>query len=352
MTSKERVQMAVNFEEPDRVPIQASFTPEVEERLSRLHGNLRGFDLDVELGHDILIPAYGMGTSYYREGDEYVTEWGIRWKRFPYKTRFGVGYYTEIVEHPLADDAAIDRYVPPDPYKVDMSDAEELMQKYGKTHYIMGDIVCSILEALRYLRGWEQSLIDLVQNPDLAWKIMDMSIEYHLVLGKKLIQLGVDAIWLADDLGGEHDLMMSPETFRRVVKPKMAYMIGELKKAGPQIKIAFHSDGCIYKILDDLVEVGVDILNPVQPEAMDPAWIKKRYGKKLVLWGTIGTQSVLPFGTVEEVRKAVREAIKNLAPGGGLLLAPTHNIQLDTPLENIEAFYQAAMEYGKYPISL
>ncbi|MCL5986477.1 MAG: hypothetical protein M1371_07905, partial [Actinobacteria bacterium] len=277
-------------------------------------------------------------------------EWGIRLRKIPYKTLFGIGYYNEIIEHPLADDDAINSYAPPDPSKVDMGTTIEVINKYGRSHYIAGDIGPVLMESTRYLRGDEQTFIDLVRNRELIWRIMDMLNNYYIAVSKRFIEMGVDSIWMGDDLGAQYGLMISPQIFRKVIKPKMAFLFDEIKKMNSKIKIIFHSDGCIYEVLDDLVEVGVNILHPIQPESMDPVWIKRRYGNELVLAGTIGTQSVLPFGSVEEVKTMVRDMIRSVAPGGGLWLMPSQNVQLDTPEYNIEAFYQAAIEYGKYPI--
>ncbi|MES0341155.1 MAG: uroporphyrinogen decarboxylase family protein, partial [Candidatus Humimicrobiaceae bacterium] len=103
-------------------------------------------------------------------------------------------------------------------------------------------------------------------------------------------------------------------------------------------------------IIDDLVEIGLDILNPIQPKSMDPNYVKKRYGKDLTLWGTVDIQETLPFGTTEDVEKEVRERIKNLAPGGGFIISPTHHVQIDTPLENFFTFWNTAEKYGTYPV--
>jgi len=367
ITSKERMQIAMDHKEPDRVPYQATFVPEMDKLLRQRYAKeIEGIkgktvekyqgmtELDILFNHDMLLLTYGISTGYYRDTPEetYVDEWGIKWKKIPYKTINGIGYYTEIVEFPLADDDLVSKYIPPNPDCEDMSYAEEIIKYYGKEKYICGIIDCSIFEALKYLRGITQSLIDILVNKDLAHKIMDMSVEYHLKLGYKLIERGVDMLWLADDLGGEHQLLMSPETFREMIKPKMDYMIRKLKNKNKNIKIAFHSDGYIEPIIDDLIEVGVDLLNPVQPESMDPAFIKKRYGKKISLWATVSTQKTLPFGTPKDVEEEVKERIRTCAPGGGFLIAPTHNIQLDTPFENIEAFYNSIKKYGKYPINI
>ncbi|MBM3700585.1 MAG: hypothetical protein FJW68_06730 [Actinobacteria bacterium] len=365
ITSKERMQIAMEHKEPDRVPFQATFVPEVDkilrEKYSKEIANIKGkttekyqgmTELDILFGHDMLLLTYGLSTGYYRDTDSetYFDDWGIKWKKIPYITKNGTGYYTEIVGFPLADDSKIDSYIPPDPDNEDMSYAEEVIKNYGKSHYICGIIDCSIFEALKYLRGITQSLIDIVANKDIAHKIMDMSVDYHLKLGYKLIERGADLLWLADDLGGEHKMLMSPEIFREMVKPKMGYMINSLKTKNKNIKIAFHSDGYIEPIIDDLIEAGVDLLNPIQPESMSPAEIKKKYGSRIGMWGTISTQQTLPFGTPEDVEKEVRERIKACGPNGGFLLAPTHNIQLDVPFENIEAFYNAVNKYRDYPI--
>jgi uroporphyrinogen decarboxylase len=367
MTSKERMQIAMEHKEPDRVPYMAWFVPEVENLLNKRYRKdlkkmgdemeikYQGVNpLDIFFGHDMIQLVYGISTGYYRETetDTYVDEWGIKWEKIYYHTINGEGYYTEIVEFPLADDSKIDSYNPPNPDDEDMSYADQVVARYGNEKYIMGVIDCSIFEALKYLRGITQSLIDLIQNKDIAHRIMDMSVEYHLKLGFKLIERGVDILWLADDIGGEHTMLMSPETFREMIKPKMGYMIGELKKRNKNIKIAFHSDGYIEPVINDLIEIGVDLLNPVQPESMDPAFIKKRYGNKIALWGTVSTQYTLPFKGPGDVENEVKERIRTCGPGGGFLIAPTHNIQLDVPFENIEAFYNAVRKYGSYPIKI
>ncbi|MBM3705896.1 MAG: hypothetical protein FJW66_05155, partial [Actinobacteria bacterium] len=218
LTSKERMQIAMGHREPDRVPFQATFVPEVDKILRKKYADkIKGIsgktvekyqgmtELDILFGHDMLLLTYGVSTGYYRDtpSDAYFDEWGIKWKKIPYKTINGPGSYTEIVEFPLSDDNKVSGYVPPDPDKEDMGYAGEIIKNYGKTHYICGIIDCSIFEALKYLRGISQSLIDIVANKDIAHKIMDMSVDYHLKLGFKLIERGVDLLWLADDLGGE-----------------------------------------------------------------------------------------------------------------------------------------------------
>jgi len=163
-------------------------------------------------------------------------------------------------------------------------------------------------------------------------------------VAKKMAALGVDMIWLGDDIGAQNGMLISPAQWRRFLKPLLADIISEVKSARPGIRIAYHSDGDIRPIIPELVDIGVDILNPVQPACMDPADIKKKYGDKLSFWGTIDEQHTLPFGTAEDVAREVRTRRETVGYDGGLIIGPTHHVQLDTPLENFWAMVRAIRE--------
>jgi len=151
----------------------------------------------------------------------------------------------------------------------------------------------------------------------------------------------VDMIWLGDDVGHQQGMLMSPRHWRRFLKPRMAHIIERLKAINPDVKVAYHTDGCVYAIIPELIEIGLDVLNPIQPAAMDPVRLKGEFGKSLSFWGSMDEQYTLPFGTAEEVRREVLDRVATLGAGGGLILAPTHHVQLDTPLENFWAMVQA-----------
>jgi len=138
--------------------------------------------------------------------------------------------------------------------------------------------------------------------------------------------------------------------WRKYLKPRMVKLYYEMKSINPDLKIAYHSDGNIYPIIDELVEIGLDILNPVQPKCMDPYYLKKRYGKNLSIWGTIDIQETLPFGTPEKIENEVKNRIKNIGPGGGFIISPTHNVQIDTSIDNFFVFWNAVEKYGVYPV--
>ncbi|MCE8422508.1 MAG: hypothetical protein J5U16_01080 [Candidatus Methanoperedens sp.] len=361
MSSKERVLTALNHEEPDRVPRLASFTPEVagklckhfkiKDELFNPHGGTN-HELDLKLGNDILLTAQGFANSYYQRLDkDYIDEWGIPWKIVEYKTKNGTGRYTEISDRILKDDKSIDSYVPPDPtIESRYEPSRKLIEEFGKEYPIMGVIVTTIFESAWALRGLEKLMIDFVTDEELANKILDIPFSYHLYAGKKLASLGVNIIWTGDDVGGQEGMLISPEIWRKYLKPRMEKLYSELKSINPDLKIAYHSDGNIYPIIDELVEIGLDILNPVQPKCMDPYCLKKRYGKDLSFWGTIDIQETLPFGTPGQIEDEVKDRIKNMGPGGGFIISPTHHVQIDTSLGNFFAFWNAVEKYGKYPI--
>jgi uroporphyrinogen-III decarboxylase len=346
---RERVLMALNHEAPDRCPMQISFTPEFVQRLRKElcldagkehnpHGGGNTYQLERALGEDLLLTSVGWANSYYQADESYVDEWGVGWKLCEYQTPFGKGHYTEISNHPLADDDAISRYQAPDPNRPELyRDAERLIRDYGRDYYIVGVTVTTIFETAWALRGLEQMMVDFIENPELAEAILDIPYRYHLTAAKKLVEKGVDMIWTGDDIGGQTAMLLSPQTWRRFFKPRMANFFAELKRVNPRVKITYHSDGMIDPVIPELIEIGLDVLNPVQPACTDPARLKRQYGERLCFWGSIDEQHTLPFGTAEDVRHEVLTRLDTLGKGGGLIIGPTHHVQLDTPMENFWA---------------
>ncbi len=346
MKHRERVQIALQNETPDRCPFFAGFTPEFRERLRgdlqargwNLSGDDGAYEIERALGEDMLLTFAGWALSYYQKGDTYVDEWGIRWKSMAYETQFGVGHYTDMIEHPLKDSSAVVSYQPPDPSRAELyADTERVLHEYQNEYWVVGAVVCTILETAWGLRGLEALLIDFIQDPDLADEILNLPYKYHLQAAKKMTEMGVDMIWLGDDVGSQHSMLISPELWRRFLKPKMANFIAELKAINPNLKVAYHSDGYFYPIIGDLIEIGLDVLNPIQPASMDPAQLKKDFGDQLCFWGGIDVQQTLPCGSMMDVRQEVLERLGTLGQNGGLIIGPTHYIQLDTPLENFWA---------------
>jgi uroporphyrinogen decarboxylase len=362
MNHRERVSAALRHEEPDRCPMQVSFTPEFAERLranlardaTRLnlsraghnpHGGGNTHALERALGEDMLLTSVGWANSYYQGEGEYTDEWGVTWRASPYETPFGTGHYTEMVRHPLADDDALSRYHAPDPQRPELyQDAQRTLEQFAADYWIVGVTVTTIWETAWALRGYERLLSDLLLNPNLAEAILELPYQYHLTAAKRLVELGVDMIWIGDDVGSQRAMLMSPRHWRKFLKPRLATFINALKTINPQVKIAYHSDGNIAPIIPELIEIGLDVLNPVQPNCMDLAELKRLYGDHLCFWGAIDEQQTLPFGTPADVRREVLTRLRTIGQGGGLILGPTHHVQLDTPMENFWAMIEAITE--------
>jgi uroporphyrinogen decarboxylase len=356
MNHRERVLTALNHETPDRCPLQVSFTPEFAERLRTSlqvkgqkvhnpHGGGNTYELERALGEDMLLASVGWANSYYQQSGDYTDEWGISWKSIQYETPFGAGHYTEPLGHPLADDQQVFAYKGPDPHRPELyKDAECVIRDFKDEYWIVGVTVTTIFECAWALRGYERLLSDFILNPDIAEHILEIPYQYHLMAAKKLVQMGVDMIWTGDDVGTQSSMLISPRHWRRYLKPRMANFIAELKAINPQVKVAYHSDGYIYPIIPELIEIGVDVLNPIQPASMDPATLKKEFGNKLCFWGSIDEQHTLPFGTPEDVKAEVITRLETIGENGGLIISPTHHVQLDTPMENFWAMVNTVTE--------
>ncbi len=353
MKHRDRVLMALQHEIPDRCPMQISFTPEFADRLKadlqlqgrglhNPHGGGNTYELERALDEDMLLTSVGWVNGYYAPGyqnvDSYTDEWGVTWKSVEYTTRFGQGKYTEPFGPPLAEDAAIAAYRAPDPQRPELyAEVERVVRDYGREYWIVGVTPTTIFESAWALRGYERLMMDLAANPDVANYLLDLTYQYHLAVTQKLVRLGVDMIWLGDDVGAQRGMLMSPAMWRRYLKPRMAHLIAAVKAINPQLKVAYHSDGMIYPIIPELIEIGIDVLNPIQPAAVDPVRLKKEYGDRLCFWGSVDLQHTLPYGTPADVQAEIVTRLSTIGRGGGLIIGPTHNIQLDTPLENFWA---------------
>ena len=356
MNHRDRVLAALSHEAPDRTPMQISFTPEFALRLREAlglasseathnpHGGGNTYDLERALDEDMLLTSVGWANSYYANatynpgGNEYTDEWGIGWRNVSYTTRFGNGFYTEAAGHPLAEDAAISAYRAPDPRRPELyTDCRWALDNFRREYWIVGVTVTTIFETAWALRGYERLLTDFYDDPDRAEAVLDIPFMYHKTAAEELTRLGVDMIWFGDDVGTQNSMLISPDTWRRFLKPRLASCIAAVKKINPALKVAYHTDGCIYPIIPELIEIGVDVLNPIQPRSMDPQRLKREFGSRLCFWGSIDEQQTLPFGTPGDVRREAEERIAILGNGGGLIIGPTHHVQLDTPVENLLA---------------
>jgi uroporphyrinogen-III decarboxylase len=195
----------------------------------------------------------------------------------------------------------------------------------------------------------ERVMVDLVENQDFLEELMDRLVDYHYSVGRKLIKLGVDIIYIGDDVGTQTGMLISPQLWRKLLKPRYDYLFREWRKINKDIFFAFHSDGDIQPIVGDLVEIGLDILNPIQPGTMDDRWLKRDFGKKLTFWGGINVQKTIPFGTAAQVVAEVRDRFDIFGPDGGFIIGSSHNIQPNVrSIDNTLIYYWACQKFGKY----
>ncbi|MFH2002681.1 MAG: uroporphyrinogen decarboxylase family protein [Planctomycetota bacterium] len=344
MNSRERMEMALQFEALDRPPLSATFVPEIEEQL-RARLGIKEKSLGIALGNDLVKSCAGLERSFYgAPAPEYIDAWGIRWR---YKKN-AFGSFTEIIEHPLAGDKnKLAMYRIPDPKEDSQyEDFMDLKARYGQEKWMVGSSQISIFEACWYLRGFESFLLDMALDPDFCHALMDRVMEFPRKAARRYVDLGADMVWFGDDVAMQQGMIFSLEMWRTFLKPRYATLFSECKNRNPRIKIAYHSCGNCEAVIDDLIEIGLDVLNPIQPTAIDPFALKKRYGKRLVLFGCLCVQHVLPHGTPDEVASAAQRLQNECGAGGGYILSPAHHIQADTPLANIEAFYKTGLQQG------
>ena len=218
-----------------------------------------------------------------------------------------------------------------------------MIEAYGQEYFIVPNFGFALFERAWSLRGFEQLFMDMGSQPEYVEDLLERITEIQLALVHRFIDLGVDGGYFGDDYGAQKNLLFSPAGWRRLIKPRLARLFAPFVERG--LPVLMHSDGQIQKILPDLVEIGLTALNPVQPEVLEHAWLAENFGGRLAFYGGISTQTVLPNGTPEEVSAAVRACAQQLAPNGtGLMLAPSHRMMTDIPMENVEAMLAAFKE--------
>lgn len=355
MTPRERMLRAIRFEEPDRVPTFSNLTPQVAERLGKflnlpyepedsfLSTRISHTEILLSLGNDAVGVGPGRGKgkeTRLREDGTLVDEFGFVFKR--------TEFYDEIVKRPLEE-----AETPEDVLKYPLPDAldpwrwwkaEQMIAKYSSSYAIIGDLEATIFELSWNLVGMEKFLMDLVLEKEYVFTLLDrIQEEYAFLCGERMIELGVDILWVGDDFGTQKGMLISPDFWRKHFKPRYASLFKRWKKLNPELKIAYHSCGSIFPIIPDFVEIGLDILNPIQPKAfgMNLEKIKRDWHGVLCLFGGVDEQEILPFGTPLDVRQEVFKRFRQAGEGGGYIIAPSHNIQPDTPLENVLAYFDA-----------
>jgi uroporphyrinogen decarboxylase len=326
MTRKERVRRSLFYESIDHVPTQINYTTACGQALSDYFGVSHN-QLPEYLGNHILRIDISHEGQLGDEGNIRFDWWGVG-----FDTR-EEGYFPAV--SPLAESKDLDRYPWPDPYAPDLlQKAGEIQATKGSEYFITPNLGFALFERAWALRGFEQFFIDMATDPVYTRALLDRIVEIQLVLIHRYLDLGVDGGYFGDDYGAQKNLLFSPRMWRSLIKPRLARLFSPFKERG--LPIIMHSDGQIQQIVPDLIEIGLTTLNPVQPEVLDHAWLREQYGDSLSFYGGISTQTVLPYGTMEEVKAAISQVIHTLAPEGtGLIIAPSHRLMNDIPPKNV-----------------
>jgi uroporphyrinogen decarboxylase len=383
MTSRDRLITALDHREPDRVPLDLGSTmvtgitlrayrsllqalgegdrpdPPLFDRVQQLV--VADQDILDRLGVDTTALARwlpGRPPQNEREDDRYLMFddlWGISW-RMPKDS----GLYYDMFRHPLAGKSLEEArsYPWPDPTKnFDRQAVRELARRLHETTdkaIVAPGFGSGILELTLWLQGFDQGYMNLLADKQLTTWLLDKITDLKMAYAEVMLEAAGDycqVFYGGDDVGHQTCPAMRPELFRELMVPRYKRYHEFIKLKAPHIKVFFHTCGAVYPLIPDLIEAGVDILNPVQVAATDmgdTARLKREFGRDLTFWGGVDTQQIMPHGTPQEVKDEVRRRIEDLAPGGGYVLDTVHNVQADVPGENLLALVEALNEYGWY----
>jgi uroporphyrinogen decarboxylase len=363
MDSIKRFSLAMAHKEPDRVPIDYWATPEVNAALLNHYGFssqeelLQHFDVDFRYidGPQYIGPKFEIRADGAKED-----HFGVPRRQVSYGEGEKSGKYSEVVEYPLEKFTSVDEIESYTKWpQADWFDYEcvrrqaKQARETGKVVVFMGDRLnrCSQLKPAMYVRGVEQILVDIMINPEIAETIFRRITDFYVEYARRTLEAAegnVDVFFTGDDFGTQENLFMSVGIWQKLLKKcfKRFIDVGHNFKC----KVAHHSCGSVLPLISDLINCGLDILNPLQPEAvgMDYEKIKSQFGNDISFHGTISIQSTMPYGTPDDVRNEVKDRMKKIAPNGGFIFCTAHNIQTDTPLKNIEALFSAYKTFGCY----
>lgn len=362
MTPRQRILATLNHEPPDRTPTDGWFHPEVIEALKQHYQTddwsvvLDGLGIEgwVDLS-PYVVPA--------GSGEEVLSQFGhasgrpARWlDERSYEDVWGVrfrtsedGRYREWRSGPLEDAqtaADVERFGilreftirEPDDY------AEQVTKLKGDGQFVFANVE-NPFRRLWNLRGYENALMDYVANVEVLEAVYDALYTLYTDMARRIARAGVDMMRVIGDFAMQDRIIMGPELWRRFDKPRLAELNAAARAVSPELILFVHSDGRLTDLVDDLIEIGFTVINPIQPECMDPIEVKKRWGDRIALYGCISIQRTLPFGSAGDVRREVETLIRQCGYDGGLVLQPSNVIQPDTTIENILACYHTARDF-------
>lgn len=335
MTSRERVKCIISRKGVDRIPYSFDLTSHVVDMIASSYG-IDSKEVHAFIGDDLLYIGHGnpAGVEDRKYGNDKVRdEFGVIWNKND--SSRSIGDCGELKEFPLKE-AALDGYPFPDGSAAGrFIHIDEEAAIASDRFVVLG--ITGLLDMSWHLRGFENFLADLADEEAFAHEVLDASANFIADVVKGAPDC-TDGVRFTEDWGLQHGLVMNPALWRRMLKPRLKIMYESARKRGFHVLI--HSCGDITELFPDLIEMGVEVINPIQPEAMDVEWLKKEYGNYVTLYGGIGTQSTLPFGSVADVLRTAHDRLQVLGKGGGYILGPAGAISTDAKPENVMALVE------------
>lgn len=364
MTPRERIIATLRHQVPDRIPTDAWIHPEVMKRLmahyrtddpERVLKQL-GIEGWVTMTPKLVVPEYEAKAE--KRTYKGMTRYGIWEDERTYTNELGMrhrigdeGWYEEWMSGPLVeadgeDLSVLDRVTLPQISQItDPPDYAARIQAAKEAGNFVQSSFPNPYKIAWELRGMDNILADYLVNREFIEALYDRLYAYYTEVAVRSVKAGVDMVWIVGDIAMQDRIIMGPETWREVDKPRLAKLIQACRAVNPEVFMFIHSDGNVTDVMDDLVEIGFDVVNPIQPECMDPVAVKKRWGDRITIHGGVSLQKTLPKGTVAEVKAEVETLIRTCGYNGGLVVFPSNVIQPDTPTENIIACFHAARDF-------
>ncbi len=334
MTRKERVEETIRHKRTDTVPWNIELTTGEAKKVCE-HLGIKENEFFDFAGNHIEKISYNIGGRETGAG-LWQDEFGVAWDRSGLDKDIG------IIEGVILKEPTVAAYKFPVPPAGEVKKVTEKALGRGRDTFKFGKIGTTLFERAWSLRGMENCLMDLCLEPAFVEELLEKILDYNLAIIETAAQHKIDGFYFGDDYGSQQGLLMSPEVWRRFFKPRLAKMFAGVKAAGKVV--ALHSCGNIGAILPDLVDIGLDVYQTVQPEVYDLKKLKREFGRDLAFWGAISTQQAMPFVRPDELKRIVKDTIEIMGEGGGYIAGPTHRIPADVPVENVLALIEALKE--------
>jgi uroporphyrinogen decarboxylase len=328
MTPSEAVKKVLRHKPVNPVPFSIKFTVEAKEKMVARYGE--EFDPVRDTGSYVVASHTNSGWEEVRPG-YFKDNFGVVWNKTQDRT-------LGMVDQTLITEPSLKGFVFPDPDDAPLYRFIEKDKRCYPDHFHMASIGFSLFERAWSLVGMEELMVYLLTEPVFISDLLNQIADYNIRLISNAAALGVDCIHFGDDWGSQHGPLISPEIWRDLIKPPFQRMCRASHEAG--LTVSLHCCGNVEALMDDILECGVDVFDPFQPEAMDIWKLREQYRGRLAFWGGLSVQKTMPYGTPEQVRAETRKLLTDMGPGGGYIISPAHSVSGDVPIENIEAFLE------------